>query len=129
MYRVPRFDAASPAATAFPSLGASSMMATAAADDVIPYNAVDEAAIVQWVRDTMTTCWHGIGTCKMAPREQRGVVNASLGVHGVRGLKVVDLSVVPENVCANTMSTALSVGEKPPISSSGSWVCSEAARE
>ncbi|KAI1497613.1 putative alcohol oxidase [Biscogniauxia marginata] len=60
----------------------------------------------------MTTCWHGIGTCKMAPREQLGVVDNNLGVYGVRGLKVADLSIIPENVCANTMNTALTIGEK-----------------
>lgn len=78
----------------------------------IKYSAEDDAAIEKWIRQNMTTCWHGIGTCKMAPREQLGVVDSSLGVYGVSGLKVADLSVVPENVCANTMSTALAIGEK-----------------
>ncbi|KAI0383470.1 putative alcohol oxidase [Hypomontagnella monticulosa] len=78
----------------------------------IEYSAEDDAAIEKWIRKNMTTCWHGIGTCKMAPREQLGVVDKSLGVYGVSGLKVADLSIVPENVCANTMSTALAIGEK-----------------
>lgn len=78
----------------------------------IEYSAEDDAAIEKWIRKNMTTCWHGIGTCKMAPREQLGVVDKSLGVYGVSGLKVADLSIVPENVCANTMSTALGIGEK-----------------
>ncbi|KAI1132601.1 alcohol oxidase-like protein [Nemania abortiva] len=78
----------------------------------IDYSPEDDAIIEDWVRHRMTTCWHGVGTCKMAPREQLGVVDESLSVHGVKGLKIADLSIVPENVCANTMNTALMIGEK-----------------
>ncbi|KAI8944501.1 alcohol oxidase-like protein [Xylaria longipes] len=78
----------------------------------IDYSPEDDAVIEDWIRHNMTTCWHGIGTCKMAPREQLGVVDENLGLHGVRGLKVADLSIVPENVGANTMNTALVIGEK-----------------
>jgi choline dehydrogenase-like flavoprotein len=35
-----------------------------------------------------------------------------LNVHGVRGLKLADLSIAPENVGGNTNNTALAVGEK-----------------
>ena len=48
----------------------------------------------------------------MAPREQDGVVDSSLNVYGVTGLKVADLSIPPENVGANTNNTALVIGEK-----------------
>lgn len=36
-----------------------------------------------------------MGTCKMAPTGDHGVVDASLSVYGVKGLKVADLSVCP----------------------------------
>ncbi|RYP51229.1 hypothetical protein DL768_003388 [Monosporascus sp. mg162] len=78
----------------------------------LEYASEDDAAIEDWIRHNITTCWHGIGTCKMAPKEQLGVVDEHLGVHDVHGLKVADLSIVPENVCANTMNTALVIGEK-----------------
>ncbi|KAI0169552.1 putative alcohol oxidase [Hypoxylon sp. FL1284] len=78
----------------------------------IEYSPEDDAIIEDWLRKTLTTSWHGIGTCKMAPRDQLGVVDNSLGVYGVTGLKIADLSIVPENVCANTMTTALAIGEK-----------------
>ncbi len=48
----------------------------------------------------------------MAPREKDGVVDANLNVYGVKGLKVADLSIAPENVGANTNNTALVIGEK-----------------
>ncbi len=48
----------------------------------------------------------------MAPREEKGVVDRNLNVYGVKGLKLADLSVPPENVGANTGNTAFVIGEK-----------------
>jgi len=53
----------------------------------------------------------------MAPREgnsivKHGVLDERLNVHGVKGLKVADLSICPDNVGCNTFSTALLIGEK-----------------
>ncbi|KAJ9646228.1 hypothetical protein H2204_000891 [Knufia peltigerae] len=78
----------------------------------IQYSAEDDKAIEQHVRETVSTTWHSLGTCKMAPREKKGVVDASLSVYGTKGLKLADLSIVPENVGANTNNTAFLVGEK-----------------
>ncbi|KAK6065625.1 GMC oxidoreductase [Seiridium cupressi] len=78
----------------------------------IEYTAEDDAAIEQWLRENVNTTWHSLGTCKMAPREKMGVVDANLSVYGVEGLKIADMSVPPENVGANTNNTALVIGEK-----------------
>lgn len=78
----------------------------------LDYTAEDDAAILQWLRENVNTTWHSLGTCKMAPREQDGVVDGRLNVHGVSGLKIADLSIPPENVGANTNNTALVIGEK-----------------
>ena len=51
----------------------------------------------------------------MKPREAGGVVDGDLNVYGTVGLKVADLSMVPENVGANTNNTALVVGEKAAV--------------
>ncbi len=48
----------------------------------------------------------------MAPLSELGCVDAALNVYGVHNLKIVDLSIVPENVGANTNNTAMVVGEK-----------------
>lgn len=48
----------------------------------------------------------------MAPKEQNGVVDEKLNVYGVTGLKVIDLSIAPGMVAANTNNTAYVVGEK-----------------
>lgn len=82
------------------------------ADDRIEYSKADDEALEQKIRETVSTTWHSLGTCKMAPKEQMGVVDASLNVHGISNLKLADLSVPPENVGANTGNTAFVVGEK-----------------
>ena len=71
----------------------------------LEYTPEDDKAIEDWLRDNIETTWHSLGTTKMAPRAQKGVVDKDLSVYGVKGLKVVDLSIVPENVAANTCNT------------------------
>jgi alcohol oxidase len=87
---------------------------TEALSDVkdLEYSAEDDKAIEQWVRQTVMTTWHSISTCRMAPREENGVVDERLNVWGTKGLKLADLSIAPENVGANTNNTAIMVGEK-----------------
>ncbi|KAF2819461.1 alcohol oxidase [Ophiobolus disseminans] len=78
----------------------------------LEYTKEDDAAIEQWLRENVNTTWHCMATCKMAPREEDGVVDANLNVYGVSGLKLADLSIAPANVGANTNNTALVIGEK-----------------
>ena len=78
----------------------------------IEYSLDDDEKIEAWIRENVQTTWHSIGTCKMAPRESGGVLDPLLNVYGTKGLKVADLSIMPENVAANTNNTALMVGEK-----------------
>jgi alcohol oxidase len=51
----------------------------------------------------------------MRAREKGGVVDKDLNVFKTVALKVADLSIVPENVGANTNNTALVVGEKAAV--------------
>ncbi|KAF4628178.1 hypothetical protein G7Y89_g9974 [Cudoniella acicularis] len=81
----------------------------------IEYSKEDDEAIEDWIRDNLNTTWHSLGTCAMKPKEKGGVVDGSLNVYGTQGLKVADLSMVPENVGANTNNTALVVGEKAAV--------------
>ena len=54
----------------------------------ILYSEDDDKAIEDWVRMTVGTAYHSIGTCPMRPRERKGVVDVRLNVYGVKGLKV-----------------------------------------
>lgn len=78
----------------------------------IVYSIEDDAAIDDYLRKYTQTTWHSLGTCAMKPREQNGVVDASLNVYGVKGLKIADGSICPGNVSANTNNTVLIIGEK-----------------
>jgi alcohol oxidase len=81
----------------------------------IEYSKEDDEAIEDWIRGKLNTTWHSLGTCAMKPKEKGGVVDKNLSVYGTKGLKVADLSIVPENVGANTNNTALAVGEKAAV--------------
>ncbi|KAL2014017.1 hypothetical protein VTN00DRAFT_1542 [Thermoascus crustaceus] len=83
----------------------------------IKYSYRDIEHIEKWVQRHVETTWHCLGTCSMAPKEgnsivKHGVLDERLNVHGVKNLKVSDLSICPDNVGCNTFSTALLVGEK-----------------
>jgi len=78
----------------------------------IVYTSEDDAILEQWLRKNVGSTWHSMGTCKMAAKEDLGVVDHDLSVYGVKGLKIADLSVVPKNVGANTAATAFALGEK-----------------
>lgn len=71
----------------------------------------DDAALLDWVRSTATTIYHPAGTCRMGEGSD-AVVDARLRVHGVRGLRVADCSIMPEIVSGNTNAPAIMIGEK-----------------
>jgi alcohol oxidase len=79
------------------------------------YDEQDDRVIEEWIRANLNTTWHSLGTCAMRDKESGGVLDKSLNVYGTAGLKVADLSMVPENVGANTNNTALVVGEKAAV--------------
>lgn len=86
----------------------------------LKYSKKDIEAIEEWVKRHVETTWHCLGTCSMAPKEgnsivKHGVLDERLNVHGVKGLKVADLSICPDNVGCNTYSTALLIGEKAAV--------------
>lgn len=71
-----------------------------------------ETALVADFRARAATVYHPVGTCRMGTRPQDSVVDSSLRVHGVRGLRVVDASVFPTLTSANTNAPTLMVAQK-----------------
>lgn len=75
--------------------------------DELKYSESDIKAVEEWVKRHVESTWHSLGTCSMAPKEgnsivKHGVLDERLNVHGVKGLKVADLSICPDNVGCNT---------------------------
>ena len=66
-----------------------------------------------FIRRNGTTGHHISGTCKMGPAsDPMAVVDPHGRVHGMQGLRVVDASVMPDCIRANTNVTTMMIGEK-----------------
>lgn len=68
-------------------------------------------ALIDFAREGGGTVFHPVGTCRMGS-DQDAVVDASLKVQGVQRLRVIDASVMPEMVSANTNAATIMIGEK-----------------
>ncbi len=72
---------------------------------------VDEAALLDYARESGQTAWHTVGTCRMGEAAD-SVVDDRLRVHGTIGLRVVDASVMPTIVSSNTNAPSIMIGER-----------------
>ncbi len=71
----------------------------------------DSADLVRAVGDIATTIFHPVGTCRMG-RDYAAVVDPELRVHGMKGLRVVDASIMPRITSGNTASPVIMIAEK-----------------
>ena len=72
-----------------------------------------DEAMDDWLMKYVGTGEHLVGTCKMGPaNDAMAVVDQHGIVHGVQGLRVVDASVMPNVIRANTNATTIMIAEK-----------------
>lgn len=66
-----------------------------------------------YTRHLTFTIYHHCGTAKMGPsNDKRAVVDPTLKVYGVKGLRVADASVMPQIVAGHTNAPTIMIGEK-----------------
>ncbi|MCJ2094556.1 GMC family oxidoreductase N-terminal domain-containing protein [Methylobacterium sp. J-072] len=70
-----------------------------------------DADLAAHARRTLTCMWHPTGTCRMGA-DADAVVDPALRVRGVRGLRVVDASIMPRIVSGNTNAPTLALASK-----------------
>jgi len=70
-----------------------------------------DAEIDGFIRETASTVYHPVGTCRMGS-DPGAVVNERLEVQGVSGLRVADASIMPTLVGGNTNAPTIMIGDK-----------------
>lgn len=71
----------------------------------------DDAELLDYMRGTIQTSWHIVGTCKMGV-DETAVVDPQLRVRGIANLRVVDSSICPTIPSSNTNIPSIAIGEK-----------------
>jgi choline dehydrogenase-like flavoprotein len=82
------------------------------AEEVVPGPAVQsEDELIEDIRNRGVSNLHPVGTCRMGIATD-AVVDPRLRVHGVKGLRVADASIMPQVVGGNTNAPSIMIGEK-----------------
>ncbi len=82
------------------------------AEEVVPGPAVrSDEQLIEDIRNRGVSNLHPVGTCRMGTGRD-AVVDPRLRVHGIRGLRVADASIMPLVVGGNTNAPSIMIGEK-----------------
>jgi choline dehydrogenase len=73
--------------------------------------ASSDEELLAFCRASGATIFHPSGTCRMGT-EPEAVVDETLRVHGLQGLRVADCSIMPTLVSGNTNAAAIMIAEK-----------------
>jgi choline dehydrogenase len=72
-----------------------------------------DAELLEYVRSSVATLYHPVGTCAMGSEARWGsVLDPELKVRGISGLRVVDASVMPTLPRGNTNAPTIAIAER-----------------
>lgn len=81
--------------------------------EVVPGPEVaSDDALLEDARKRSGTVYHPSGTCGMGVDPATSVVDPRLRMHGIAGLRVADVSIMPEIISGNTNAAAMMIGSK-----------------
>jgi choline dehydrogenase len=83
-------------------------------EQIVPDSKTDlDADLDAYLRRSVRTDYHPVGTCRMGHDDDpMAVVTPDLRVRGVAGLRVIDASVMPRIVSANTNAPTMAVADR-----------------
>ena len=77
----------------------------------LPIRYESDDALWEHILTVLETVYHPVGTCKMG-LDEMAVVDDTLRVRGIEGLRVVDASIMPTIVAGNTNAPVIMIAEK-----------------
>lgn len=78
-----------------------------------PASTASDKEMLDFARERGGTAWHLMGTCRMGPAsDPSSVVDPELRIIGMRGLRVVDASIMPTMPSGNTQIPTMMIAEK-----------------
>jgi choline dehydrogenase len=96
------------------SIAGAAPLSRVVSEELLPGSRIDDdAGLAAYVRRTLRTDWHPVGTCRMGRSDDRmSVVSAALKVFGVEGARVIDASVMPNIVSGNTNAPTMAIADR-----------------
>ncbi|KXX74203.1 Oxygen-dependent choline dehydrogenase [Madurella mycetomatis] len=76
------------------------------------YYKLTEENVDAFIRELALPAYHHAGACSMMPKQKGGVVDERFRVHGTRGLRIVDASVLPLLPQGTINSAVIAVAER-----------------